>query len=81
MIIAKSVEGYTIQVNNASGKLKILASELESTNNKIDRQSSNWTKLGKYMDTVGSKLKSVGEGFSNAGKKLSLASSNFQFHQ
>jgi len=70
---AKTLDGYTIQVNNAEAKLKNLESQLESTNKKIDVQSSSWTQAGE-------KLNSISEGFKNVGEKLSSVGETLTTH-
>ena len=68
-----SVQGYAIQVNNAKGMLNKMEDELSKANKEIDLQSSNWQKLSKSLDGIKEKLKSVGEGFTKAGKTMSMA--------
>lgn len=70
---AKTIDGYTIQVNNAEAKLKNLESQLESTNKKIDVQSSSWTQAGE-------KLNKMSEGFKNAGEKFSSIGEGLTTH-
>lgn len=69
---AKTIEGYTIQLNNAKTALNKMGSELQDTNNKIDTQASKWTKAGESLDSIGNKMKTVGGGMKTVGKDLSL---------
>ncbi|TCT14572.1 TP901 family phage tail tape measure protein [Natranaerovirga pectinivora] len=70
---AKATENLRIKLNYATADLNKLERELANVNKQIEIQSSNWTKMGKTFDDIGSKMKNVGEGFSNVGKKLSLS--------
>ncbi|MFL0197007.1 phage tail tape measure protein [Clostridium sp. WILCCON 0269] len=67
---AKTLDGYTIQVNNAQAKLKELESQLESTNLKIDTQSSSWTQAGEKLNQMSEGFKNAGENLSSMGKGL-----------
>ena len=64
----KAVEGYTIQLNNANGKLKEFQGELEATNAKIARLK--WNELKTQVSGVGKSFESTGKVMTSAGEKM-----------
>ncbi|WP_373845291.1 phage tail tape measure protein [Clostridium sp.] len=65
---AKSMDGYTIQVNNATSKLKGLEGQLEETNNKIN--NFKWASVTSSLEESSKKFESVGIGASKVGDGL-----------
>lgn len=70
---AKATENLKIKLNYAQAELNKMENELSSVNKQLEIQSSGWTKMGKTFEGIGSKMKTVGEGFSNTGKTLSMS--------
>lgn len=50
---SKSVEGYTIQVNNANGKLKSMESELQGVSKQLDEANKKQSLFGKVTEKLG----------------------------
>jgi phage-related minor tail protein len=70
---AKATENLKIKMNYAIAGLNNMEKELGDVNKQLKIQSSSWTKMGKTFDGIGSKMKSVGGGFSKVGKTLSMS--------
>lgn len=68
----KSIQGYTIQLNDANGKLKTFESQLSQTNSKIDAQTSKLLKAQAIFKEVGTGLITAGEKISGIGTKLDI---------
>ena len=64
----KAVEGYTVQLNDATGKLKGLQAELDTTNEKIS--ALKWNELKNQVSGVGESFESTGKKMTSAGKAL-----------
>ncbi len=60
-----SIQGYTIQVNNATGKLKSFEAELNDTNGKIQT-------FGSEANKAETETKQLGNSLDNTGKKSSI---------
>ncbi|WP_035287970.1 phage tail tape measure protein [Clostridium sp. KNHs214] len=69
---AKATENLKIKLNYAIAEMNKMEGELSDINNQIDVQSSGFTKLGKSLEGIGGKMKSIGDGFSSVGKNLSM---------
>ncbi|HWQ89526.1 MAG TPA: phage tail tape measure protein [Desulfitobacteriaceae bacterium] len=67
-----TMQGYTIQLNNAKGALNGLESKLEQVNKEIDTQSSKWNKAAKSMEEASQKMKDTGDKLTGIGEKLSV---------
>ncbi|MFV0503756.1 MAG: phage tail tape measure protein [Lachnospirales bacterium] len=67
---AKATENLKIKLNYAIAEMNKMEGELSDINKQIEVQSSGFTKLGKNLEGIGSKMKSVGEGFSTVGSTL-----------
>ncbi|ABQ23656.1 phage tail tape measure protein [Clostridium kluyveri] len=65
---AKSIDGYTIQVNNATSKLKGLENQLQETNNKIN--NFKWASVTSSLEENSKKFESVSVGASKVGDGL-----------
>lgn len=50
---SKSVEGYTIQVNNANGKLKSMEMELQGVSKQLDESNKKQSLFGKVTEKLG----------------------------
>jgi hypothetical protein len=50
---SKSVEGYTIQVNNANGKLKSMEMELQGVSKQLDEANKKQSLFGKVTEKLG----------------------------
>ena len=70
---AKATENLKVKLNYAIAEMNKMERELAEINKQLAIQSSNWTKMGKSLEGIGSKMKSIGEGFSSAGKSLSMS--------
>ena len=70
---AKATENLKIKLNYAQAELNKMENELSKVNQELKVQSSGWTQMGKTFEGIGSKMKTVGEGFSNVGKTLSMS--------
>jgi len=70
---AKATENLRIRLNYAIAEMNKMENELNEVNREIEVQSSGFTKLGKRLEGIGSKMKNIGDGFSKAGKKLSMS--------
>jgi len=66
------VRSLQVELNKAATGLNKMDSEMAKNSKSIDLQNSNWTKMGKSLNDAGDSLKTTGEGFTSAGKKLSL---------
>lgn len=60
------------QLNNATTGLNKMDRALADNNKSIALQDSNWTKMGKSLDSIGTKMKTIGEGIKGFGEKLSV---------
>lgn len=70
---AKATENLKIRLNYAQAELNNMERELGNVNRELQVQSSGWTQLGAKFDGIGNKMKTVGAGFSNAGKALTTS--------
>lgn len=70
---AKATENLKIRLNYAQAELNNMERELGNVNRELQVQSSGWTQLGEKFDGIGNKMKTVGAGFSNAGKALTTS--------
>ncbi|SHK54495.1 phage tail tape measure protein [Paramaledivibacter caminithermalis] len=70
---AKATENFRIRLNYAIADMNKMENELNEVNREIEIQSSGFTKLGKSLEGIGSKMKNIGDGFSSVGKKLSIS--------
>ena len=68
----KVTQGWQQAVNKATADLNKMDRALVENNKNIALQDSNWTKMGKSLDTIGEKMKTVGEGLKGVGEKLSM---------
>ena len=68
----KVTQGWQQAVNRATAELNKMDRALADNNKNIALQDSNWTKMGKSLDSIGTKMKTVGEGFSSVGKKITM---------
>jgi len=64
---AKSVEGYTIQTNNASGKLKIMESNLSGVSKQLDEASKKQSMFGQASDKLGINMETLKLSFGAIG--------------
>ena len=69
---AKATENLKVKLNYAIAEMNKMEGELSDINKQIDVQSSGFTKLGKSLEGIGGKMKSIGDGFSSVGKNLSM---------
>ncbi|MBP2028691.1 TP901 family phage tail tape measure protein [Acetoanaerobium pronyense] len=69
---SRATENLRIKLNYAISDMNKMENELSDINRQIEIQSSRFTTLGESLEGIGSKMKSVGEGFSSAGKSLSM---------
>lgn len=70
---AKATENLRIKLNYATAELGKMQQELKETTKELNLKSSAWYKLSQSMDAAGTKLKSVGNSLTSAGKTLSTA--------
>lgn len=70
---AKATENLKIKLNYAQAELNKMETELINVNRELEVQSSGWTKMGTSFDSIGGKMKTLGSGFSNVGKTLSMS--------
>lgn len=68
---AKATENLKIKLNYATAELNKMEGELSDLNKNIKVQENGFNKLGKKFDGIGSKMKTVGDGFSSVGGTLS----------
>lgn len=66
------LERQAIAVNKAQTEYNRLESELKDVTEQLKIQSSQWTKAGQSLQDIGGKLKSIGDGMTDAGKKLTV---------
>lgn len=64
---AKTVDGYTVQVNNASAKLKNMETALGDVNKKIDESEKSQSLFGKATEKMGLNLENVKTAFGAIG--------------
>src|SRR5665647_299148 len=69
----KVTQGWQQQVNKATAELNKMDRALSENTKSIALQDSNWTKMGKSLDSIGTKMKTTGEGLSSVGKSLSMS--------
>lgn len=69
---AKATENLKIKLNYAIAEMNRMEGELSEINEQIEVQSSGYTKLGKSLEGIGGKMKTIGDGFSSVGKSLSM---------
>lgn len=67
---SKATENLRIKLNYATADMNKMENELSEVNRQIEIQSSSFTKLGNKLEGIGSKMKTVGDGFSNVGSTL-----------
>ena len=68
---AKATENLRIKLNYAVADMNKMENELLEINKQIDIQSNSFTKLGKSLEGISSKMKKAGDGFTSAGSTLS----------
>lgn len=69
---SKATTDLEIKLNQARTQLVQMEQDLTSLNKEIEIQSNAFTKLGKNLEGIGSKMKNVGDSFSSVGKNLSM---------
>lgn len=70
---ARATENLKIKLNYAIAEMNRMENELADINKQIEVQNSGFTKLGKNLEGIGGRMKSIGGSFSNAGKTLSMS--------
>ena len=68
----KVTQGWQQAVNKATAELDKMDRALVDNNKSIALQDSNWTKMGKSLDSIGTKMKTIGEGMSSLGQKMAM---------
>ena len=68
----KVTQGWQQAVNRATAELNKMDRALADNNKSIALQDSNWTKMGKSLDSIGTKMKTLGAGMSSVGQKISM---------
>ena len=65
-------QGWQQAVNRANAELNNMERTLENNARSITIQNSNWTRLGQTLDSVGTRMKTVGAGMSSLGQKMAM---------
>jgi len=65
-------QGWQQAVNRANAELNNLERTLDANTRSIAIQNSSWTRLGQTLDSVGTRMKTVGAGMSSLGQKMAM---------
>ena len=65
-------QGWQQAVNRANAELNNMERTLENNARSIAIQNSNWTRLGQTLDSVGSRMRTVGAGMKNLGQTMAM---------
>lgn len=67
---AKSINNYTTNMNKAEAELTIMQGELNKTTNELNKHNNSWIQASDTLRSSSEKLKTVGEGATNAGNEI-----------